>query len=70
MSGIDIKALSASPKICAMLSEILVEVVADGGLVSFMIPLAPETAEAFWNDALAAAARGERIILVPGTARF
>ena len=63
MSGFEIKALSASPKICAMLSEILIEVVANGGSVSFMHPLEPEVAEAFWNEALAAAARNERIVL-------
>jgi hypothetical protein len=63
MPEIEIKALSASPKICEMLSELLMEAVANGGSVSFMHPLQPETAEAFWDDALAAAARDERIIL-------
>jgi ribosomal protein S18 acetylase RimI-like enzyme len=63
MSGIEIKALSASPKIREMLSEILIEVVANGGSVSFMHPLQPEAARAFWDDALAAAARDERIVL-------
>jgi len=63
MSEIEIKTLSASPKICELLSEILMEVVANGGSVSFMHPLEPERAEAFWEGALAAAARGERIVL-------
>lgn len=63
MPKIEIKTLSASPKICEMLSEILTEVVANGGSVSFMHPLEPETAGAFWEDALAAAARNERIVL-------
>ena len=63
MSEFEITALSASPKICEMLSEILIEVVANGGSVSFMHPLDPETARAFWNDALTAAARDERIVL-------
>ena len=45
------------------LSEILIEVVANGGSVSFMHPLAPEVADAFWEGSLAAAARGERIVL-------
>jgi ribosomal protein S18 acetylase RimI-like enzyme len=63
MSGIEIKALSASPDIRAMLSEILIEAVAHGGSVSFMHPLSPEAAEAFWDGALAAAARHERIVL-------
>jgi len=59
----EIEALSASPKVRQMLSEILVEAVANGGSVSFMHPLEPETAEAFWDGALASAARGERIVL-------
>ncbi len=63
MSGIAIRALSASPEIIAGLSEILVETVASGGSVSFMHPLDLAMAEAFWNGALAAAARGERIVL-------
>lgn len=63
MSRIEIKTLSASPKTRERLSEILIEVVANGGSVSFMHPLEPETAGAFWDDALAAAARDERIIL-------
>jgi ribosomal protein S18 acetylase RimI-like enzyme len=63
MPEIEIKALSASPRIRELLSEILIEVVAHGGSVSFMHPLARETANAFWNDSLAAAARDERIVL-------
>jgi GNAT superfamily N-acetyltransferase len=63
MTAIDVKALNASPEIVAALGEILVETVAAGGSVSFMHPLAPATAEAFWSGALAAAVRGERIVL-------
>jgi GNAT superfamily N-acetyltransferase len=63
MSAIEIQPLAAAPQIRAMLSEILIEVVAHGGSVSFMHPLAPETADAFWDAALAAAARDARIIL-------
>jgi ribosomal protein S18 acetylase RimI-like enzyme len=63
MSEIEIKALSASPKICEMLSEIMIEVVANGGSIGFMHPLEPVRARAFWDDALAAAGRGERIVL-------
>jgi ribosomal protein S18 acetylase RimI-like enzyme len=59
----EIKTLRAAPKTSELLSDILIEVVADGGSVSFMHPLAPVTARAFWDDALAAAARGERIVL-------
>jgi len=63
MSALEIKALNASPQIKAMLSEILMEVVANGGSVSFMHPLQPAAAQAFWDKALAAATRNERIVL-------
>jgi ribosomal protein S18 acetylase RimI-like enzyme len=63
VSAITIKPLTASPDIVAALSEILIETVANGGSVSFMHPLGAATASAFWADALAAAARGERIVL-------
>ena len=63
MSAFAIEPLSASPNIRAMLSEILIETVAAGGSVTFMHPLAPATAAAFWDGALAAAARGARIVL-------
>ena len=70
MSEFEIRALNASPETIAMLSEILVETVANGGSVSFMHPLAPGSARAFWASALAAAERGERIVWAPMTARF
>jgi ribosomal protein S18 acetylase RimI-like enzyme len=63
MPEIKIKALTTSPEVCAMLSEILIETVANGGSVSFMHPLAPEDAQAFWKDTLAAAASGQRVVL-------
>src|SRR5258708_11856608 len=63
MPAIEIRALCASPDILKMLSEMLVEAVANGGSVSFMHPLAPEVADRFWDGSLAAAARGERIVL-------
>jgi ribosomal protein S18 acetylase RimI-like enzyme len=63
MSEIKIAPLSASPQIRLALSEILVETVANGGSVSFMHPLAMEVADAFWEGSLAAAGRGERVIL-------
>ena len=62
MPDIEIKALSPSSNIRAMLSEMLIETVADGGSVGFMHPLAPEAADAFWQDSLASAARGGRIV--------
>jgi ribosomal protein S18 acetylase RimI-like enzyme len=63
MSGIEIRTLSASPDISEALSAMMIEVVANNGSVSFMHPLEPERARAFWNGALASADRGERVIL-------
>ncbi len=63
MTGIPISVVSASPGTSAMLAELLIEVVAANGSVSFMHPLEPERAMAFWDGALAASGRGERIIL-------
>lgn len=45
------------------LSELLIHIVANGGSVSFMHPLAPEKAIAFWKASLVAADRGERVVL-------
>ena len=63
MSDIQISALQSSPDTCAMLSEMLVEAVANGGSVSFMHPLPLQEAQAFWRDSLGSADRGERIVL-------
>lgn len=63
MSAIKIGALQASPDIRAVLSEMLIDTVAHGGSVSFMRPLQQDAADAFWDGALAAAGRNERIIL-------
>jgi GNAT superfamily N-acetyltransferase len=63
MPEIEIRPLSSSPRVRDLLSEILIEVVANGGSVSFMHPLERERADAFWDGALAAADRGERIVL-------
>jgi ribosomal protein S18 acetylase RimI-like enzyme len=63
MPEIAILPLAASPAVVVSLADMLVETVAHGGSVSFMHPLAPAEAEGFWRDSLAAAARGERIVL-------
>lgn len=63
MSAITITPLTDLPHIRSSLSELLVETVASGGSVSFMHPLPSEVADAFWRDSLAAAGRGERIVL-------
>ena len=61
--SIRIAPLHASPTITMALSDILIEVVAIGGSVSFMHPLSMEAARAFWQASLASADRGERIVL-------
>jgi ribosomal protein S18 acetylase RimI-like enzyme len=63
MPEIRIAPLAATAEARASLSAILIEVVANGGSVSFMHPLAPAEADAFWDRALTAAARGERVVL-------
>lgn len=63
MARIEIRALQDAPEIREALSEMLVEAVASGGSVSFMHPLAPDMADAFWRDSLASAQRGGRIVL-------
>jgi ribosomal protein S18 acetylase RimI-like enzyme len=63
MSEFVIAPLPATAGVLDALGEILVETVAHGGSVSFMHPLAPESARGFWAGSLAAAVRGERIVL-------
>jgi ribosomal protein S18 acetylase RimI-like enzyme len=63
MTQPDIRTLSDTPETRDALAEILVEAVAHGGSLSFMHPLAPEAADAFWHSSLRAALRGERIVL-------
>jgi GNAT superfamily N-acetyltransferase len=59
----EIEALRSSPEVIAALAEVLVETVAHGGSVSFMHPLAPEAAAAFWTKSLAEADAGRRVVL-------
>lgn len=62
-SKYNIITLSSQPAVIAALADLLIDTVANGGSVSFMHPLAPETATAFWTSSLAAADRGERVVL-------
>lgn len=59
----DIRPLTATPETRAQLCDIHVGVVAGGASVSFMHPVAETDAIAFWDDALAAAARGDKVVL-------
>jgi ribosomal protein S18 acetylase RimI-like enzyme len=63
MGSIEIEVLGQAAVTQAMLAEMLIETVAAGGSVSFMHPLSRQAAGDFWNNALAAAARGERALL-------
>lgn len=63
MADFAVTPLHSSASTVAMLCDILIETVAHGGSVSFMHPLDPAAAAAFWDGSLAAAGRGERIVL-------
>lgn len=63
MQEVTLTPLADRPAIRAALSEMMIEAVASGASVSFMHPLAPEEADAFWRDALADAASGKKIVL-------
>src|SRR5579859_7145908 len=58
-----LEALTDNAEVIAALSEILIEAVANGGSVSFMHPLSREVAAEFWEDSLARAASGRRVVL-------
>ncbi len=63
MPEVKIRPLNDTPQICSALSEILIETVANGDSVGFMHPLALDEADRFWQDSLAEAAKGKRIVL-------
>jgi ribosomal protein S18 acetylase RimI-like enzyme len=60
---IEIAPLTAAPDTIAALADLLIATVASGASVTFMHPLSPELARRFWENALAAAARGDRVVL-------
>jgi len=62
-SAIRVAAVTDNAEVIAALSDIIIEVVANGGSVSFMHPLSREIAANFWKDSLARAGRGERVVL-------
>ena len=63
MPDVTISPLSSSEGTVAALARLLITTVADGGSVSFMHPLSESAATAFWTRWLAAADRGELIVL-------
>jgi GNAT superfamily N-acetyltransferase len=62
-STLEIVLLRSTPEAIDGLAEILIETVANGGSVSFMHPLAPDVARAFWRNSLADADAGARVVL-------
>ncbi|MFT3824860.1 MAG: GNAT family N-acetyltransferase [Chitinophagaceae bacterium] len=58
-----ITTLSSEPGIISTLANLIIETVANGGSVSFMHPMDPQMAVNFWTNSLAAAGRGERVVL-------
>lgn len=62
-SATRIAVLTESAEVVAALADLLVEVVANGGSVSFMHPLARDVAAEFWKDSLARAKSGARVVL-------
>jgi ribosomal protein S18 acetylase RimI-like enzyme len=61
--GMKIVCLRPTSETVAQLADLLIETVANGGSVSFMHPLAPEVATAFWTRSLKAAEADERVVL-------
>ena len=59
----EIVALSSQPDVIGALADILIEVVAGGGSVGFMHPVAKQEANGFWQASLEAAARRSRVVL-------
>jgi ribosomal protein S18 acetylase RimI-like enzyme len=59
---ITIAVLKKEPTAVAALAELLIDTVANGGNISFVHPVPPPLARSFWEDSLAAAQRGERVI--------
>lgn len=63
MSEIVIHPLTADEPTLKALSDLIIETVANGGSVTFMHPFPEAEARKFWTGALAAAGRGERVVL-------
>jgi ribosomal protein S18 acetylase RimI-like enzyme len=63
-NGFRIKRATNEPRMAEELAEVLMDCVAGGASIGFMQPLDHAKALAFWQNGLASAARGERIILV------
>lgn len=61
---IRIRRARPDPAVAEALADVLLDCVEGGASIGFMHPLPRAKAVAFWEDVLASAARGERIVLV------
>lgn len=59
-----VRPVSPGPADAESLASLLIDCVEGGASVGFMLPLARATARSFWEQALASAELGERIVLV------
>jgi GNAT superfamily N-acetyltransferase len=63
-AAIEIRRLeNFGPREIQELCDVLIDCVEGGASVSFMLPIARATAESFWREVAASAARAERIVL-------
>jgi ribosomal protein S18 acetylase RimI-like enzyme len=62
--GFRIYRATSEPAVAEALADVLLDCVQGGASVGFMYPLPRAKAVAFWQNSLASAARGERILLV------
>ena len=62
--GISIRRAHHDPATVEALTDVLLDCVEGGASIGFMQPLARPRAVAFWENNLASAARGERIVLI------
>lgn len=62
--GIRIRRVRSEPPIAESLADVLLDCVEGGASIGFMHPLSRDRAFAFWENVLASADRGERIVLV------
>ena len=59
-----VRPAGSQPGLARGLADVLVDCVAAGASVGFMLPLEFERAEMYWTDTIDSARRGERILLV------
>jgi GNAT superfamily N-acetyltransferase len=62
--GIRITPAANTPAVAEALADVLLDCVEGGASIGFMLPLTREKAVAFWQRMLAAADRGERVLLI------